>query len=374
MRHKLFCCLLVLSLALPGWAQPWGRSNREKERPFPPPWTRRPLIQVVLILDTSPMMSGVIEQARADLYSVVNELLFHTKDGRTPVVQMAVLTAADGSVRVLSPFTTYFDGLFSQLEQVRTGHGSTRTDKVLITALQRLEWSPFFEDTKAIVYVGQGPVQRTKEGFLQRGILAAEKGILIHTFYAGAYKIGIQNGWAELAYASGGQYATIDRGYRPDRTHTSVDNDLLSLKDDLIDTYRLEADSHRRLWRQEQDRDREASLVSKETALERIVTKSLQGHYLNLTQSLQSESTGVFGLQRDIPIRSLPELETERELTDFQEQQQQRQALFAEVVRLAKVRRVLLHQQRASKHVSLGSAVIEVLQSQLRDKGFVIDH
>jgi hypothetical protein len=54
----------------------------------------RPLIQMAILLDTSGSMSGLIDQARAELWAIVNEFIYACKDGKTPEFQVAFLNTA----------------------------------------------------------------------------------------------------------------------------------------------------------------------------------------------------------------------------------------------------------------------------------------
>ncbi len=61
---------LVLFLSTSLWA---GPNFATEDAEFPPPWTRPALIQVGLVLDTGFNASGLIRQAQADLYDVIND-------------------------------------------------------------------------------------------------------------------------------------------------------------------------------------------------------------------------------------------------------------------------------------------------------------
>ena len=49
-------------------------------------------IQIAILLDTSGSMSGLIDQARTELWSIVNEFIFARQKGRQPEVQVALLS------------------------------------------------------------------------------------------------------------------------------------------------------------------------------------------------------------------------------------------------------------------------------------------
>jgi Mg-chelatase subunit ChlD len=49
-----------------------------------------PLVQIAVLLDTSGSMQGLIEQAKTQLWKLVNEFITAKQDGKTPVVQVAL--------------------------------------------------------------------------------------------------------------------------------------------------------------------------------------------------------------------------------------------------------------------------------------------
>jgi hypothetical protein len=80
------------------------------------PDARAPRVQIALLLDTSNSMDGLIDQARSQLWSVVNEFAAARRDGQAVELQVALyeygnnrIPAARGYVRQVLPFTTDLD-------------------------------------------------------------------------------------------------------------------------------------------------------------------------------------------------------------------------------------------------------------------------
>src|SRR5688572_9728754 len=76
------------------------------------PGTKPPLIQIALLLDTSSSMSGLINQAKSQLWKVVNEFAYARKAGAAPELQVALyeygnntLPAAASFLRRVLPLT-----------------------------------------------------------------------------------------------------------------------------------------------------------------------------------------------------------------------------------------------------------------------------
>lgn len=376
----LLTTITALAIAsAPTMAVSGTKQNHHEPPPFPPPWTRRPLIQIAIVLDTGSRMAGLIHQAKTEIWAIANEMIFKTKDGKTPVVQLAVLSDntlwkhrgyADGQVFV--PFTMNYYAIFKRLDkqQRRNGTDTDRADAVRI-ALHRLEWSPYPEDFKAIFVVGDGYFTRSKGALASACEQAADAGVIINTLFCGHYKFGINKRWSEPAYATGGQYIGIDHVQRLRYKETPIDKTILALNDRLNETFRLDADRLSALWKQQRDMDRDLAIVSKEARMHRIVTKAAKGLLFDRTDALLNEETSAWGLEPQIPPGQIPPPKTERELTQLSDKESRRRLIQQEILRLAEQRPLHLSSHNSTaRRPSLGRAVIKILREQTTAKGF----
>src|SRR5690349_1453159 len=64
----------------------------------------KPLIQLALLLDNSGSMQGLIDQARSQLWTVVNHLARTKKGGQTPRLEVALYIYGERPTQIL-PFT-----------------------------------------------------------------------------------------------------------------------------------------------------------------------------------------------------------------------------------------------------------------------------
>src|SRR5688572_10096490 len=78
----------------------------------------QPVVQVAILLDNSGSMSGLISQAKSQLWSIVNEFVAAKQDGKAPRVQVALYEygisdtpAKEGYIRQLSGLTDDLDKL-----------------------------------------------------------------------------------------------------------------------------------------------------------------------------------------------------------------------------------------------------------------------
>ena len=359
---------LTLCLSTSSWA---GASSFHEDAEFPPPWTRPALVQVALVVDTGFNASGLIHQTRADLYEVINELLLAQKNGQQPIVQVAVIAAGDNDVQVMNQFTSHYDAIMSQLATLRSGHGKTRIHQILITALGRLRWSPYVQDVKCLFVVGHGRLRRTANDFIQTGLLAADKGVTIHALYAGPYKSGVHAGWAEMAYSTGGRYGQVKMSRSASRAQTALDAALNRARQTLLETFRNQGEPRQGQWAEQVAKDREAALISKEAAIQRIIAQALKAYDPAYLQALHLEGLDRIELKRQVDLRTGLDLRTARAIAEYDEQIEIRQQLYGRIIDLAYERRAALRSQIfSSKTPSLSHAMIRVLHEELPQRGF----
>ena len=92
----------------------------------------RPLVQMAILLDTSGSMSGLIDQARTELWAIVNEFIFAKRNGKEPELQVALyeygkssLPRKEGYIRMIVPFTTDLDEVSEELFALKTNSGKS---------------------------------------------------------------------------------------------------------------------------------------------------------------------------------------------------------------------------------------------------------
>src|SRR5687768_17608095 len=149
--------LIVASLVTCGWLGPIGAAEAKD-----PP--RSPSIQIALLLDTSNSMDGLIDQAKSQLWSVVNEFIRAKRDGRPPALEVALyeygnngLPAQEGFVRLVVPMTDDLDTVSEKLFALKTNGGEEYCGQVIRDAVGQLTWSRSSDVYKAIFIAGNEP-------------------------------------------------------------------------------------------------------------------------------------------------------------------------------------------------------------------------
>ena len=88
------------------------------------------IIQMAILLDTSSSMDGLIDQAKSQLWKIVNELALSKKNGISPKLEVALyeygndnLPKSKGFIRLVSPLTTDLDLISEKLFSLTTYSG-----------------------------------------------------------------------------------------------------------------------------------------------------------------------------------------------------------------------------------------------------------
>ncbi len=217
--------------------------------PQPAP-TDGPVVQLALLLDTSNSMDGLIDQARAQLWSVVNEMSAMQQDCEPVQLQVALfqygndgLEGADGYIELRTPFTTDLDIISEQLFALRTNGGSEFCGQVIQQAADGLGWIEPNNDpaaptiTRMIVIAGNEPFTQGATPYQSAIPSATNRGIAVHTVFCGPRAEGIATFWQDGATLGEGRYCAIDHNKSVVEIETPFDKVIGKLNVDLNATY-----------------------------------------------------------------------------------------------------------------------------------------
>ncbi len=176
-------------------------------------------IMLALLLDTSNSMDGLIEQAKSQLWKIVNELsAAKCDDGQRPSISIALyeygndgLSAETGYIRQVSPLTSDLDVISEKLFALRTNGGNEYCGHVIRTSLQQLAWSGSEADLKMIFIAGNEPFTQGSVSYRTACALAKEKDVVVNTIFCGNFDDGINTSWKSGADLTGGSYMSIEQ-------------------------------------------------------------------------------------------------------------------------------------------------------------------
>lgn len=204
----------------------------------------KPLIQVAVLLDTSNSMDGLIDQARTQLWRVVNELATAKKNGVTPDLRVALyeygndtLPAAKGHIRRVLPLTADLDKVSEELFALKTNGGNEYCGQVIDEATKGLQWSASNADLKLIFIAGNEPFTQGTVDYKRACQRAIAKGIVVNTIFCGAKDEGINTEWKAGAELADGSFLTIDQNAKVADIPAPQDKEIATLGEQLNKTY-----------------------------------------------------------------------------------------------------------------------------------------
>jgi len=202
-------------------------------------------IMIALLLDTSNSMDGLIDQAKSQLWKIVNEVAAaKSGDGKQPDIEIALyeygndgLSSYEGYIRQVSALTDDLDVISEKLFSLTTNGGNEFCGQVIKTALNQLAWSASNADLQMIFIAGNEPFTLGSVSYELACGAAKEKGVVVNTIYCGDLNDGIALSWKRGADLTGGTFMTIEQNSKTVYVPTPYDHQIAALNDKLNATY-----------------------------------------------------------------------------------------------------------------------------------------
>lgn len=267
---------------------------KDEIKPAPPAPAKKPLVQLAVLLDTSGSMQGLIDQARGQLWKIVNEFLKAKQDGQTPEVQVALyeygkssLPAQSGWIRQIQPLTTDLDKISEDLFALKTDGGEEYCGWVIKDAVADLAWSDDPKVYRAIIIAGNEPFTQGPVNYAESCKAAIAKGIIVNTIHCGPEAEGIATKWQDGALLADGKYMVIDQNRAVVHIEAPQDMELAKLGSELNQTYLAFGASGRAAAERQslQDRNAMALAPASGAVVQRAVTKA-SANYQNASWDL----------------------------------------------------------------------------------------
>jgi hypothetical protein len=348
-------------------------------------------IQIALLLDTSSSMSGLINQAREHLWNVVNAFAESKSSGDRPRLEVALyeygnseLSARQGYIRRICPFTSDLDALSEALFSLSTNGGSEHCGQVIQRSLHELNWSMHGDSFKAVFIAGNEPFTQGPIPWNQSCRKAVEQEVKVNTIFCGQRAEGINTGWKDGALMGQGEYMNIDHHQVSVYRRAPQDDRISQLNGQLNDTYIYYGQQGARNMRRQKSQDSAAQKLSMNSFLSRAASKS-SSLYNNSSWDLVDAMEGEeLELNEDIRSSLAPELKgmDEEELKEHvQQQKNKRESIQKEIAQLQKQRNHWIEEQKKEENENkkngiaedrdkdLGEAMIKALQKQTAEKG-----
>jgi hypothetical protein len=241
-------------------------------------------VDLVIALDISGSMDGLIDSARQKLWDTVN-LLATAKP--QPTLRVGLITYGNDSyspqsgwVKKDSDLTTDLDSIYAKLFALRTNGGTEYVARAVHDATFDMEWTQDPQALKMIFVAGNEPAtQDPKIPIAQAMKQAREKGIFVNAIYCGTDGNLEAAGWREVASLGAGNYAAIDQNHLA-VIATPMDAELARLSNELNKTYIAYGGEGHAALENQTAQDKNAATLSAPAAASRAAAKA-SGLYEN---------------------------------------------------------------------------------------------
>jgi hypothetical protein len=239
-------------------------------------------IMLALLLDTSNSMDGLIEQAKSQLWKIVNELAAaKCGDGSQPTIQIALyeygndgLPSSEGYIRMVSGFTNDLDLISEKLFSLRTNGGNEFCGQVIKTSLNQLSWTSSSADLKMIFIAGNEPFTQGSVYYRTACTLAKEKNVVVNTIFCGDFNEGLRTDWKDGADLTGGSYMSIEQNRKTVYIPTPYDDRIAECNERLNKTYIYYGRNGESKREMQYKQDKNARTYGRSNEVERAVSKS----------------------------------------------------------------------------------------------------
>ena len=200
-------------------------------------------VDLVIALDVSGSMEGLIDSAKQRLWDITNEL---AQARPTPNLRVAILSYGSpsygeqtGFVHLDLPFTSDLDAVSATLFAFQTDGGDEYVSRAIQTSLDTAPVEPRHRRAEDRVRrrqrIGRArPADHDRE----RYGAAARRGIVVNAIYCGTDGDADSRAWRRLATNTNGLYASIDQNAAAvANVATPFDAPLAALNDKLNETY-----------------------------------------------------------------------------------------------------------------------------------------
>ena len=342
----------------------------------------KPLVQIAILLDTSGSMSGLIDQARAELWSIVNEFILAERGGRQPEIQVALheygnsgLPAETGWIRQIVPLTTDLDRISEELFALKTNGGEEYCGWVIKEATENLSWSDSPDDLKVIFIAGNEPFTQGPVDYRQTCKAAVAGGILVNTIHCGGEQDGLNGMWKDGAVIADGRYLNIDHNRHVVHIPAPQDAQIAELGARLNATYIPYGPQGEVAQERQTAQDNNASQASPQAVVQRAVTKSSR-NYLNagwdLVDAVRAKAVDLDKIEDTNLPADMQSMSPEQRVAYVNARASERAELQTRIQQLNELRSKFIAEETAKQRPAdtLGSAVKQAIREQARQKNY----
>jgi hypothetical protein len=339
-----------------------------------------PRVEIAILLDTSGSMQGLLDQAKARLWDIVNTLATARKHGSIPDLRVALyeygkssLPAESGWIRQIVPLSDDLDRISTELFALSTNGGDEFCGMAISRAVQELKWSEG-DQYRAIFIAGNEPFTQGSLDYRLACKAAIENGITINTLHCGPEAQGRSGKWAHAATLSDGRFFNIDHNKAAPSIRAPQDARIRELNKILNTTYIAYGREGKDRKKLQENVDDKAAGSPGEADVERALSKG-SALYRNgawdLVDALKEGKVKLEEVKEDQLPEEMRKMTLEEKKAHLEKKTKERDAVQKELGKLGEERRGFIEKKLQKDGVqTFSSAVRATLEEQMKAKGF----
>lgn len=339
-------------------------------------------IKVALLLDTSNSMDGLINQAKTQLWEIVNELSNAKCENQHPDLKIALyeygndnLSSNEGYIRQVIGFSSDLDEISEKLFSLKTNGGNEFCGEVILTALKQLDWGKNKNDLKLIFIAGNEPFTQGKINYRDAASQANEQNVTVNTIFCGDYQNGVYGKWENGARLTNGDYMVINQNKTIVQITSPYDDIIIQLNHQLNDTYIYYGNQGRNKMKLQTAQDSNAAELDEVVAVKRAVSKSSRIYKNSTWDLVDAEKVKGFSYGK-IDKKSLAKHLQGKSTEDLKkyvaQEREKRKDIQEKIIALNEKRNKYIAKQRQTENSkSIDKAMINAIKKQAKLKNYV---
>ena len=324
-------------------------------------------------------MDGLINQAKTQLWEIVNELSYAKCENENPDLEISLyeygnsnLPSKEGFIRQVIGFSSDLDEISEKLFALKTNGGNEFCGEVIMTSLKELDWGKNKNDLNIIFIAGNEPFTQGKIDYKDAAIQAKEQDVVVNTIFCGGYQNGVSGMWKDGATLTGGDYMTINQDQKIVHIASPYDS-IIKLNKQLNDTYIYFGSNGYTKIRKQAMQDSNASELSEVVEVKRAVSKSSR-IYNNATWDLvDAEKEESFSYDK-LDKKTLPEALQNKSTKEIKvyvaDQGKKRAKIQKEIQELNAKRNKYVAEKQKDTSKGLDNVMVKAIKRQAKDKNY----
>lgn len=355
------------------------------ERIEPPKKSNKQTVKIALLLDTSNSMDGLINQAKSQLWDIVNEFTRAKCGNETrPELEIALyqygndeLSYREGYIQQVLNFSSDLDEISEKLFSLTTNGGEEYCGEVIQTSLKQLEWGKNPDNLRMIFIAGNEPFTQGRLNYKDAVTNAKENDIIVNTIFCGNFEQGIETEWKRGALLTGGEYMAIDHNRDVVHINTPYDDIIIKLNSKLNKTYISYGAMASEYEEKQAVQDENAVTLGYGVAIKRAVSKSSRLYKNKSWDLVDATEDGDFNFE-ELDKGSLPQElkgKSNHEIQEFIDSKRKERAMIqAEIAEANKKREIYITEnQKENLKGELESAMLNAIKKQAVQKNYKWD-